>query len=81
MNSSKCESALVVVLPPGNYTAIVSGANGATGIALLEAVDLRTLGDVYEWIVLKVNIFNFNFKANLAGDNGPQLVIPLKEAS
>jgi len=35
------ESALVVVLPPGNYTAIVSAATG-TGIALLEVSDLRT---------------------------------------
>lgn len=36
------ESALVVVLPPGNYTAIVSAAAG-TGVALLEVTDLRTL--------------------------------------
>ncbi|MGH7946459.1 MAG: hypothetical protein ACREF9_15840, partial [Opitutaceae bacterium] len=37
------ESALVVVLPPGSYTAIVSTATG-TGIALLEVTDLRNLG-------------------------------------
>ncbi|MDP3070050.1 MAG: CHRD domain-containing protein [Opitutaceae bacterium] len=36
------ESALVVVLPPGNYTAIVSSAAG-TGVALLEAYDLRNV--------------------------------------
>lgn len=36
------ESALVVVLPPGNYTAMVSSGTG-TGIALLEVADLRTL--------------------------------------
>ena len=36
------ESALVVVLPPGNYTAIVTAAAG-TGVALLEVNDLRTL--------------------------------------
>lgn len=36
------ESALVVVLPPGNYTAQVSSAAG-TGVALLEAYDLRNL--------------------------------------
>ena len=36
------ESALLVVLPPGNYTAMVSSASG-TGIALLEVADLRTL--------------------------------------
>lgn len=34
------ESALVVVLPPGNYTAQVSAATG-TGIALLEVYDVR----------------------------------------
>lgn len=34
------ESALLVVLPPGNYTAIVSAASG-TGIALLEVTDVR----------------------------------------
>ncbi len=37
------ESALVVVLPPGNYTAQVSAATG-TGVALLETYDLRSLG-------------------------------------
>ncbi len=37
------ESALLVVLPPGVYSIVVSG-NGGSGIALLEATDLRTLG-------------------------------------
>ncbi len=37
------ESAMTVVLPPGNYTAIVSG-NGGTGLALLEITDLRNGG-------------------------------------
>lgn len=37
------ESALLVVLPPGNYTAMVSSSSG-TGIALLEVSDLRNLG-------------------------------------
>lgn len=36
------EAALVVVLPPGNYTAVVTAATG-TGVALLETYDLRTL--------------------------------------
>ena len=34
------ESALQVTLNPGSYTAIVSGANGATGIGLVEIYDL-----------------------------------------
>ena len=37
------ESALAVVLPPGNYTAVVSG-NGGTGIAILEVTDMRNTG-------------------------------------
>jgi hypothetical protein len=36
------ESAIVIALDPGNYTAIVSGKNGATGIALVEVYDLGT---------------------------------------
>jgi len=35
------ESALVVILPPGNYTAIVAGKGGGTGIALVEVYKLH----------------------------------------
>ena len=38
------ESALLLVLPPGSYTALVSGANNGAGTALIEVADLRTLG-------------------------------------
>jgi glucose/arabinose dehydrogenase len=34
------ESAIVATLQPGNYTAIMSGANGATGIGVVELYDL-----------------------------------------
>ena len=34
------ESAIVLHLPPGAYTAVVRGANGATGNALVEVYDL-----------------------------------------
>jgi hypothetical protein len=34
------ESAIVMTLDPGNYTAIVRGVNNTTGIALVEAYDL-----------------------------------------
>ena len=34
------ESAVIVTLPPGSYTAIVSGNNGGGGIALVEVYDL-----------------------------------------
>jgi hypothetical protein len=44
MPTNTAESALLVVLPPGNYTAIVSSANGGTGVALLEVTDVRNFG-------------------------------------
>jgi hypothetical protein len=34
------EAAIVAVLPPGSYTAIVRGSGGATGVALIEMYDL-----------------------------------------
>jgi glucose/arabinose dehydrogenase len=34
------ESAIVATLPPGNYTAIMSGTGGATGIGVVELYDL-----------------------------------------
>jgi hypothetical protein len=34
------EAAMVITLAPGNYTAIVSGADGGSGVALIEAYDL-----------------------------------------
>ena len=39
--SNTAESALLVTLPAGNYTAIVTGVGGTTGVALIEATDLR----------------------------------------
>jgi hypothetical protein len=35
------ESAIDLTLPPGNYTAIVKGNNGGTGVALVEVYDLN----------------------------------------
>ena len=34
------ESVIVTTLSPNSYTAIVRGANGATGVALVEAYDI-----------------------------------------
>jgi hypothetical protein len=42
-------------------------------------VDLRELGEKYEWIVLKVRIFNFNLTFRLLGSERAQLVLPLLE--
>lgn len=44
VNPNECM--LLVVLPPGNYTAVVSGNGTASGIALLEAMDLRVVGGI-----------------------------------
>jgi len=35
------ESAIIATLQPGNYTAIVSGVNSTTGVALVEVYDLQ----------------------------------------
>jgi hypothetical protein len=35
------ESALLQTLPSGNYTAIVRGMNGTTGVGLVEAYNLH----------------------------------------
>ena len=34
------ESAILVTLPPGNYTAIVQGKNDTSGVGLVEVYDL-----------------------------------------
>jgi len=44
-------------------------------------VDLREIGEKYEWIVVKVRIFDFAFRFKLLGTNGPELSIPLAEQS
>jgi hypothetical protein len=37
------DSAMIVTLPPGAYTALVTGKNGTTGVALVEVYDLDRL--------------------------------------
>jgi hypothetical protein len=43
--TNPAESALIAVLTPGNYTAIVRGAGGTTGVALVESYDVDTTSD------------------------------------
>jgi len=38
--SDPLESAIIATLPPGNYTAIVQGVNGGTGVGIVEVYDL-----------------------------------------
>jgi len=40
--ASPAEAALLVDLPPGRYTAIADGVDGATGVAIVEIYDLDT---------------------------------------
>jgi hypothetical protein len=40
LGTSSKDSALLVTLPPGNYTAQVSGKNGTTGVALVEVYEV-----------------------------------------
>jgi hypothetical protein len=44
-------------------------------------VDLRRLVNEYEWIVVKVRIFDFDLKLTPFGRNRPQAVVPLREES
>lgn len=46
-----------------------------------EIIDMRELGAKYEWIVLKVRIFDFNFRTRPFGERGPELVFALNEES
>jgi len=39
------ESAILATLPNGNYTAIVAGKNGATGVGLLEVYKVAVAGN------------------------------------
>ncbi|MDQ3413382.1 MAG: NHL repeat-containing protein [Verrucomicrobiota bacterium] len=43
--SDAAESAMVVTLDPGNYTAIVSGKNATSGVGLFEAYDIDQAAD------------------------------------
>lgn len=44
-------------------------------------VDQRDLGEKFDWIALKVRIFDFNLNARLFGQNGPELVFGANEQS
>jgi hypothetical protein len=44
-------------------------------------VDQRDVGSLYEWLLLKVRIFDFAFKTRPFSDSGPELVFGLNEES
>jgi len=39
--SNLAESAIIIILVPGNYTAIVAGKNGGTGVGLVEVYNVQ----------------------------------------
>jgi len=43
--------------------------------------NLTELGETFEWIVLKVQLFNFKVPFKPFGNSGPQIVLPLQEES
>jgi hypothetical protein len=44
-------------------------------------VDLRQIGDVYEWILLKVNIFDFTLAFRPLGRGRPRIVVPVSASN
>jgi hypothetical protein len=44
-------------------------------------VDLRELGPLYDWIVLKCDIFDFNLSYEPFGAGAPKMFYPMKEAT
>lgn len=42
------ESAIIVTLPPGSYTAVVSGKNGRTGIGLVDVYELDASTSIFQ---------------------------------
>ncbi|HWG39034.1 MAG TPA: hypothetical protein VN658_00695 [Candidatus Acidoferrales bacterium] len=44
-------------------------------------VDQREIGKLYEWLVLKVRIFDFNLNLRPLGESGPELVFGANEES
>jgi len=57
------EAALLVTLNPGHYTAIVRGANGVTGIGLIEGYDLDAAGST-------TKLTNISTRGNVLSGNG-----------
>lgn len=44
-------------------------------------MDLRQIGDTYDWIVVKLRVWDFTVAIQPMGAGGPKLTVPLKEES
>ena len=42
-------------------------------------IDLREVGTTYEWIIVKLRVFDFSVSMKPLGPDGPQMIVPLKE--
>jgi hypothetical protein len=79
--SKDVESAILATLPPGSYTAILSGQNGYTGVGLVEVYDLApavdsTLGNISTrgFVGVGDNVMIGGFIVG-DGDGGPDNVL------
>jgi len=52
-----------------------------SGVERTAIVDLRDIGTVYDWILLRVNIFDFNLSFSPLGANVFTFQLPLKEST
>jgi hypothetical protein len=44
-------------------------------------VDLRQIGDTYEWVIVKLRVWDFTVALQPVGVGGPKLTVPLEEES
>jgi hypothetical protein len=68
LSPASADSALVAMLPPGTFTASVTGANGATGVALAEIYDADgAVGNASN----TVRLVNLSARANVGAGANP----------
>jgi hypothetical protein len=48
---------------------------------MTEIVDMREMGRVYDWIMLKCDVFDFKLLFSPFGHDAPQLQVPMKEST
>ena len=58
------ESLLLITLPPGSYTAVVRGAHGTTGVALVELFDLQAT---------RSHVSNISTRGSVQGGDGAMI--------
>ncbi len=46
-----------------------------------EVIDLREIGPTFEWMILRLQVYQFNVSVRPLGSTSPHLLVPLKEES